>query len=886
MSQLSAVLNRRTLSTGLRLGPGFKPTIYSSTIRTYSRKTKTKVETEASELAKEIQRLERMIAEQERKEAARKAYEESIRESRSRTEAAHSLYKAISSPGISGPHSAGSSSTLAASRISSGISSSQSVLPETFLEDLKLTFLDTRGVKEDALKQLQSGLSTAEELASSSVKSEVTDQSNQTEISAAATVDGQDKQNAVALERIREVGVDKWNDLIYVNALEGNSKNAEEAMKLMDEVGVQPNLETFGHLMEAYANAGELKKAENTIEMILKSGLVPTMSSYNSLMKLHVKRRDLTGAFGVFEALKQHHTPDVNVYTNLIKGCLRASEYDLGWKVFDQMQHSGATPVESTYSLMIHACAKTDQVERALDIFKTYPQRQLQPTDATFNSLIHACAMRPEYFATAFSLLNEMQNVYGFEPDMLTYNTLLFACSKRQDLLTARRIFQKVVQLDYEGKLQLDGVTVTNFLWCITEWKDTEVHLKNLKYRLRNPQAETAAPRLTASSTATDIAVASPYFMLPQHPPKDEYEALAEGESVFSWFVKRAADQFPFDAITTQGNRLEDAKETPETSEALEASESSDTQDASSTLSGIQKEESLALASRVPHPRSSLQSPIRARLLSTYLAMYVRHNDIEKSTEIYRHYFDHFQRKRDSWTYSTMLEGCYYWKDLDLGTEIFRDWRDWRKSRGKLTEKKSRQADYQCYRRMINLLARTNHLDESIALLQELCIAATPPNTRLLSDIALANGSSTGATSSPDTLTDMVKSGPLSFLKTTKDDDVLPIYPNLKDFPVVYTKTWELENDAARKLLLRLCRGRLDYGNSSSSSSSADSKDSGDRQLDGLNERYQNRHQKAIRHTSIKWKGAHPQEKGFYVGSRRMKELDRDVSKRGQDYRR
>jgi pentatricopeptide repeat protein len=86
--------------------------------------------------------------------------------------------------------------------------------------------------------------------------------------------------------------------------------------------------------------------------------------------------------------------------------------------------------------------------------------------------------------------------------------------------------------------------------------------------------------------------------------------------------------------------------------------------------------------------------------------MYVRHQDIEASTRIYRKYFDYFHRKRDSWTYSIMLEGCYNWKDVDLGTEVFRDWRDWRKSTGKLTDKKSRYSDYQCYRRMINLLAR------------------------------------------------------------------------------------------------------------------------------------------------------------------------------------
>lgn len=414
------------------------------------------------------------------------------------------------------------------------------------------------------------------------------------------------------------------------------------------------------------------------------------MPAFNSLMKIYVRRRDITGAFQVFEALKKHHNPDVEVFTNLVKGCLRADEYDLGWKIFDQMQRSGATPVENTYSLMIRACAKTDQVERALDIFRTYPTRKLQPTDATFNSLIHACAMRPEYFTTAFALLNEMQSVYGFEPDILTYNTLLFACSKRQDLLTARRIFQKVVQLDSEGTLKLDGVTVTNFLWCVTEWKDTDVHLRSFKLRHRNNAAgqieyPTTIPASMAESAATDISLRPSYFLLPERPPANEHEALLEGESVFSWFVSRAASE----------------------AESMSADDAQQQDTESSAVTTATTAEAITtVVSTLPLPHLSSQSPIRTRLLNAYLAMYVRHNSIEKSTEIYRQYFNHFGRTRDSWTYSTMLEGCYYWKDVDLGAEVFRDWRDWRMSTGKLTEKRTRYADYQCYRRMINLLAR------------------------------------------------------------------------------------------------------------------------------------------------------------------------------------
>lgn len=126
---------------------------------------------------------------------------------------------------------------------------------------------------------------------------------------------------------------------------------------------------------------------------------------------------------------------------------------------------------------------------------------------------------------------------------------------------------------------------------------------------------------------------------------------------------------------------------------------------------------------------------------------------------------------------------------------------------------------------------------------------------------------------------------------------MLPIYPQLKDFPIVYTKTWELEDEPARRLLLRLCHSSPSTSkHSKSAPSGAESEDNVD-EVDGktsifpmhLEDKRRARYQKSLRNTAIKWKGEHShgrQEKGFMVGERRLKELEQDSSKRGQDHRR
>ncbi|KAF9978266.1 hypothetical protein BGZ73_003073 [Actinomortierella ambigua] len=966
MAQLVAALKGRLLTASTRATTSLVSSSFRSA-RAYSRKTKTRYEIDAAELKSDIAKLQKAIADQERQLAAKKAYEELILHQNERIEAASTVYRELMKPQAPPAVSAASSTTGTATARLANNPNAKSFLPGTFLEDLRLTFLDTRGSKEEKLRQLQSGLLSMDDLKaitpesvhapphSSGTVSDSTPMvkdSSSPSSEAGALASGMaispeveaKVEDAVIFERVRGLDVTQWNQLVYVNALEGRPDKAEQVLKLMEEVGISPNLETFDYLLEAYANKGDLAKAQGTIDLIIKNGLTPSLSAYNSLIGIHVANRDLKGAFSAFDVLKQYHAPDTTVFTNLVKGCLLAGEYDLGWKIFDQMQHSGAPPDENTYSLMIRACAKTDQVEKALDIFRQYPTRNLHPTDKTFNSLIHACAVRKEYFTTAFALLNEMQNVYGFEPDILTYNTLLFACSKRQDLMTARRIFQKVVQLDHEGVLELDSITVTNFLWCVTEWKDTEIHRTKYKYRLRmerNNRLEEAGKQdadattessATAASTAptstmqaanptTDTLATRPdYLLLSKIPPMDETEALAEGETIFSWFVARGAERHPPPPRKT----LESNPAATKHGDATTCDPSSD----SSVTTTTSENGSTPTAGDVLHHLPEINwahSPIRTRLLNAYLAMYVRHNEVSKAKDIYEHYFQHFHKSRDSWTFSTMLEGCYFWKDVDYGSEVFRDWRAWRKSTGKVTDKRYRFADYQVYRRTINLLARTNHLREALALLEELSKAATGEGEFLtvedgktenlnsyvqagavaadkeLDDLfdtsstsldhpTMSSSSSTSTSLAKTASTDASK---FSFLKQIEDETVLPMYPRLQDFPAVYTKTWELEDEPARRYLLSLCSGgieTLNAGRGDKDKEKEKGKKDDQRATTAVaaaaEAEGKRRHDKSLRKLAVKWKGEHhhPGDRrgtGLYIGERRRRELERDPSKRG-----
>src|SRR5690554_7370099 len=116
-----------------------------------------------------------------------------------------------------------------------------------------------------------------------------------------------------------------------------------------------------------------------------------------------------------------------------------------------------------------------------------------------------------------------------------------------------------------------------------------------------------------------ELSVRPKYFLLPEKPPTNEAEAMAEGESVYAWFISRAGDQ-----VESTGEQQEQ--------DPIDA-----------IMQDNQGGSNDQTLSCTPSP-----SPIHTRLLNSYLAMNVRHNEIEKATEIYRTYFDLYSREHDS----------------------------------------------------------------------------------------------------------------------------------------------------------------------------------------------------------------------------------------------
>ncbi|GAA5812362.1 hypothetical protein MFLAVUS_005814 [Mucor flavus] len=320
-----------------------------------------------------------------------------------------------------------------------------------YLENLRLKFLDTRSTE-----QLQTPV-TVSQLTSGEPVTQIND------------------QPIVAAPTMQDLTLTDFEQLIYANALAKRPKEAEQAFELMEKYNVTPSIRSVNHLMDAYANTNNIEQTISTFKRLDELNLKPDIYSYGSLIKAFVASKRLEDAFIIFEKMKKTAMiPSQPIFANLISGCLKADKVDKAWEIFDSMRLSFHQPDEVSFTLMLHACAKRGEVEKALNLFEDMAKYQLYPTDVTFNVLINACAKRPDYYVEAFSLLDQMQENYGFQPDKITFNTLLTACARKKDLGQARDILRTMwVDFEKNGSQSLlapDNQTFTNLFWCYASY--------------------------------------------------------------------------------------------------------------------------------------------------------------------------------------------------------------------------------------------------------------------------------------------------------------------------------------------------------------------------------------------------------------------------------
>nr|GMD75207.1 pentatricopeptide repeat-containing protein At1g08070, chloroplastic [Ipomoea batatas] len=279
-----------------------------------------------------------------------------------------------------------------------------------------------------------------------------------------------------------------WNAMISGYAQVGRYKEALALFEEMKRENVTPDVSTLLSLLSACAHLGELGLGIWVHSWIEDHGLSSNLRLINGLIDMYAKCGDLDSAKRLFESTGERDLISWNV---MIGGYTLKGKYKEALSVFRQMQRSRVEPNDVTFLSILPACAhlgaldlgkwihayidrhqddfknaslwtslinmyaKCGNLEAAEQVFNGMETKTL----ASYNVIISGLAMHGDAYK-ALEVFAEMKEK-GFEPDDITFVSVLSACSHAGMVDLGRQYFNSMIQdYNFAPKLQHYGCMI------------------------------------------------------------------------------------------------------------------------------------------------------------------------------------------------------------------------------------------------------------------------------------------------------------------------------------------------------------------------------------------------------------------------------------------
>lgn len=226
------------------------------------------------------------------------------------------------------------------------------------------------------------------------------------------------------------------------------------------DMGVAPSLRAYVMLFKAYGAARQLSQAWDLWQQLAAENIVLDEEIYVSMVEACAANGDMAGALRIFREMKQFIPTSPlkgNVFSMLIKACLKSSQSGLAMELFSEMQSDHTVWCSLVaYNTLIDAFARAGNMAAVGQLFQTMCSRGVQPDVITYSTAIKGYCVRGE-LEQAIRLLGLMRQ-RGIEADEVLFNSVLDGCAHQQ----MRGLMERVL----EGMLK-GGIAPSNFTLSI-----------------------------------------------------------------------------------------------------------------------------------------------------------------------------------------------------------------------------------------------------------------------------------------------------------------------------------------------------------------------------------------------------------------------------------
>lgn len=261
-------------------------------------------------------------------------------------------------------------------------------------------------------------------------------------------------------EENREPNVFTYGALVDGLCKAHKVKEAHELLDKMSEENCEPNHVVYDALVDGFCKMGNFDEAQKIFAKMIERGYNPNVYTYGSLINRLFKDKRLDLVLKVLSRMLDNScSPNVVIYTELVDGLCKVGKTDEAYKLMMMMAEKGCSPNVVTYTAMIDGFGKLGKIKNALELFRQMVANGCSPNFVTYGVLIHYCCVAG-LLDEAHNLLAEMKQMH-WPRHMSSYRKVIEGFNR--DFIVSLGILDDLSENDSTPIIPVYRIVIDNF---------------------------------------------------------------------------------------------------------------------------------------------------------------------------------------------------------------------------------------------------------------------------------------------------------------------------------------------------------------------------------------------------------------------------------------
>ncbi|EMS68784.1 hypothetical protein TRIUR3_27440 [Triticum urartu] len=282
----------------------------------------------------------------------------------------------------------------------------------------------------------------------------------------------------------------------------------------MVSAGIEPNVNTYGALIDGCAKAGQIAKAFGAYGIMSSKKVKPDRVVFNALISACGESGAVARAFDVLSEMTAESSeskgckpilPDHVTVGALMKTCIQAGQADRAREVYKMLQEYSIKGTPEVYTIALRSCSLTGDLGFALKIYEDMNKIGVQPDEMFLSALVDVAGHARRADA-AFEIIKDVR-AKGFHVGIMAYSSCMGACCNAKDWKKALQLFEEIKAIKLIPTVPMmnalitslcDGDQVLKAAEVLNEMKELRVRPNEITYSVlcvaceRNGEAQLA----------------------------------------------------------------------------------------------------------------------------------------------------------------------------------------------------------------------------------------------------------------------------------------------------------------------------------------------------------------------------------------------------------